>query len=188
LGLKKARLDDEYVEYFYWLVGWIKNDIYDWRDYEKVLWKLFDTRFVASLDRDRNRIEDALDLRTKFIPWNMSFPVSILEIMISMAIRIEDQIMVNTSDRDRTSDWFWLMMQNLGLRQQSDDLYDGDEYVDNILHDFNNRKYKRNGMGGLFVTTDQHQDMRKMELWYQMHAQFNDILQHEGYLKKGVAR
>ena len=114
----------------------------------------------------------------------MDIPVSILEIMVSMAVRIEDTIMKNTSENNRTAEWFWDMMQNLGLRQQSNDIYDGDEYVDKILHDFNNRKYEKNGLGSLFITRDMSKDMRKMELWFQMHAEFNDILQDEGLLNR----
>lgn len=178
------RLDDELVEYFYWLLNYIDCDAYPACDYDRVLWKLMTTRFIVSIDNDQNRVDDALDFRTRFVPWWMDIPVSILEIMVSMAVRIEDTIMKNTSENNRTAEWFWDMMQNLGLRQQSNDIYDGDEYVDKILHDFNNRKYEKNGLGSLFITRDRSKDMRKMELWFQMHAEFNDILQDEGLLNR----
>ena len=184
--LGKEIIDDERMEYYIWLISFIDCDLYPVNEYDKVLWKLMTTKFVVSMDRDQNRVDDALDLRKKFIPWDWgeTLQVSILEIMVSMAIRIEDQIMKNTSDDDRTSVWFWDMMQSLGLRQEFDSMYDGDAYVDRILHDFNNRKYDKNGLGGLFVTRDPSKNMRKMELWFQMHAYLNDVLQDEGLLRK----
>lgn len=175
---------EEYLEYFEWLMGFIDCEWYDPDNYSNVLWKLYDTKFVVSIEKDQNRVDDALELRNRFVPWKMdSFPVSILEIMISMAIRIEDTIMKNTADYDRTAVWFWNMMQTMGLEAQFDLVYK-DKDVINILHDFNNRRYQRNGLGGLFVTRDHSKDMRKMELWFQMHAQFHDILQDEGLLRK----
>lgn len=174
---------DLYLEYFEWLTAWVIDNEHNVADYTEVLWKLYDTKFVVSMERDQNRVDDALDFRSRFVPFRLDFHVSILEIMISMAARIEDTIMKNTSEEDRTSVWFWDMMNSLGLANQNDILFD-DQYVLEVLHDFNNRKYERNGVGSLFVTRDRSKDMRKMELWFQMHARFNDILQDEGLLNK----
>lgn len=173
--------DDLYYEYFEWLISWVNEYGHDTSNYTEVLWKLYDTKFVVSMERDQNRVDDALEFRMKFIPFGLDFQVSILEIMISMSVRIEDTIMKNTSEEDRTSVWFWDMMSSLGLANQNDILFN-EHYVLEVLHNFNNRKYARNGFGSLFVTRDTTKDMRKMELWFQMHARFHDILQDEGLL------
>ena len=176
---------DLYLEYFGWLTAWVNDSEHNAAQYTEVLWKLYDTKFVVSMERDQNRVDDALDFRSRFVPFRLDFHVSILEIMISMAARIEDTIMKNTSEEDRTSVWFWDMMNSLGLANQNDVLFD-DQYVLEVLHDFNNRKYERNGVGSLFVTRDRSKDMREMELWFQMHARFHDILQDEGLLRKEI--
>lgn len=174
---------DLYLEYFVWLAAWVNDREHNSSDYTEVLWKLYDTKFIVSMEKDQNRVDDALDFRTRFVPFRLDFHVSILEIMISMAARIEDTIMKNTSEEDRTSVWFWDMMNSLGLANQTDILYD-EQYVLEVLHDFNNRKYERNGVGSLFVTRDKSKDMRKMELWFQMHEYLKTVLQQEGYLRK----
>ena len=178
-----GKFEDERTKYFEWLIGFIDCEWYDPHDFSKALWALMTTKFVVSIDKDQNRVEDALDLRKEFIPWDMGFPVSILEIMVSMAKRIEDQIMQNTVEGNRTAIWFWDMMISLGMERQFDLVYNEDEVM-KILHDFNNRKYEKDGTGSLFITRDRSKDMRKMELWFQMHARFNDILQDEGLLNR----
>lgn len=49
------------------------------------------------------------------------------------------------------------------------------DYVDEVLSRFLNRDYARNGEGGLFTVRQSGQDMRSVEIWYQMSRYLKEI-------------
>lgn len=149
--------------------------------YSNVLWHMHNTEFVPVLKFDRNRVQDALDFRARFID-DTETPVGIFELMVSLADRIETDTMGGTADRNRTADWFWYMFSSLGLQVMTDDAYD-ERDIDCILHNFIHRTYSQNGRGGLFVTSDTTADLRKEEIWYQAARYLNEVLRSEGVLE-----
>ena len=149
--------------------------------YFNVLWHMHNTEFVPVLYLDRNRVQDALAFRTRFTR-DTSKPVCIFELMVSLADRIETEIMGGTANRNRTAEWFWVMFESLGLFEMTDDAYD-ERRVDRILRKFINRKYSPNGKGGLFVVSDRTVDFREYEIWYQAALYLNDVLRSEGVLE-----
>ena len=69
---------------------------------------------------------------------------------------------------DRTGQWFWSMIENLGLSDMDDAEYD-ELYVHRIVKRFLDRGYKKNGEGGLFtIHHSAGRDLRNVEIWYQM--------------------
>ena len=166
--------------YFYWLIRLI-GDGYIEGNYQKLLWKLYVTDFVWELDYDRNRAADGIFLRRIFErergkSWQYyakndgsERPCSMLEMMIALARKAEDNIMHDPDLGDRSGLWFWTMMQNLGL-----DVYDDYNFfeseVDRILDIFIHRRYENNGNGGAFPVKKQTRDLRKTDLWWQMNA------------------
>ena len=68
---------------------------------------------------------------------------------------------------DRTGQWCWGMITNLGLGSMTDDRFDS-EYVEEKIDRFLNREYEPNGKGGLFTVKNRDCDMRKVEIWYQL--------------------
>ena len=42
------------------------------------------------------------------------------------------------------------------------------DYVEDIVQKFLDRKYSRNGDGGLFTVNRSRYDLRSVEIWYQM--------------------
>ena len=48
-----------------------------------------------------------------------------------------------------------------------DDIRFDERYVDEVIDIFLNREYAENGEGGLF-TVNGYEDMRTVEIWYQM--------------------
>jgi hypothetical protein len=76
---------------------------------------------------------------------------------------------------NRTGQWFWNMIVNLGLGSMNDVKYNKD-YVDSVISRFMNRKYKRNGEGGLFTVKHCKYDLRTVEIWYQMCWHLDDVL------------
>ena len=87
--------------------------------------------------------------------------------MIALAIRCENDIMDNPNMGDRTSQWFWGMITNLGLGSMTDRNFDI-RYVDEIIERFLDRKYEPDGKGGLFRIRHFNRDLRKVEIWYQL--------------------
>ncbi len=149
--------------------------------YSNVLWHLHQSEFVPVLNSDKNRVQDALDFRARYIDDDVT-PVGIFELMVSLAARIESDTMGGTSDRNRTVDWFWGMLASLGLLNMTNDVYD-ERDVDRILRIFLGRKYARNGRGGLFVISDDSVDLREEEIWYQAAYYLNEVLRSEGVLE-----
>lgn len=163
-------------DYFEWLWNFTKCRGHSQN--RKIITLLHNIEFRYSIPMDANREEDGIDLRYRFItevgiPKNyqevyayLDGPCSVLEMMIALAIRCEESIMDDPDIGDRTSEWFWLMMKNLGLDYMSDRKFDRD-IAEEKISIFLDRNYKRNGEGGLFVVNGRR-DLRKVEIWYQM--------------------
>ena len=92
---------------------------------------------------------------------------SVLEIMVSLAIRMEETITSDPDYGDRTSIWFWDMVDSMGLLDMHDDRFHG-ETVNATLDRMIRREYASNGRGGLFTVREPREDMRNVEIWYQM--------------------
>ena len=179
-------LDALEIEYFEWMCKLVYNKKYSkHRSYRKLLTYLNDREFVYILDMDGNRAEDGIDLRYRFgYENNYAYsvvahyldvkPCSVLEMMAALAFRCEEHIMDDPDVGDRTGQWFWNMIANLGLENMSDSRFD-ERYVDTVITRFLNREYERNGEGGLFTVKGSHRDLRTVEIWYQMHSYLNHL-------------
>ena len=175
-------MSDYEKEYFEWLCNFVCDEEYDsinqMRSYSKLFEHLHMRPFVATLDRDEHRISDGLELRMRFCQEMGYFPeiqgqitngrpCSIFEMMLALALRCEETIMDDDDYGNRTGQWFWIMLVNLGLGHMSNQDYD-EASADYILERFVNREYNPYGEGGLFVVHNPRQDMRTVEIWYQM--------------------
>ena len=91
---------------------------------------------------------------------------------VALAMRMEDQLLDEEHDYDRTSEWFWMMIKNLGLDIYDDEnynQYDSNKIISDTVTRLNERTYRRNGTGGLFPLIGKvSKDQRKLEIWYQM--------------------
>lgn len=165
-------------EYFEWMYELVIND----RDvknlsYRKLLYLLHTIQFEYILDHDENRAADGISFRYRFGHENGysreiieehldTRQCTVLEMMVALAFRIEEDIMDDFNYGNRTGQWFWSMIISLGLATMCDAKFDKD-YVNAVIHNFLNRQYKRNGEGGLFTLTKTRKDLRKVEIWYQ---------------------
>lgn len=164
-------------DYFDWLYNAVcKNRYSKHISYRKLLKRLHEIEFTFSMPKDMNRAEDGVDLRYRFAydycsPASaetfLDGPCSVLEMMVALAIRCEETIMDNPLIGDRTGQWFWGMIVSLGLGAMMDDRFD-EERVDSIIDRFLNREYEPNGKGGLFTVRNCDQDLRDVEIWFQM--------------------
>lgn len=174
--MTKDELNNAYFEWMYQLVC---NERYSRRlSYRKLLYLLHDTEFTYMIPMDGNRAEDGTDLRYRFgyenayeSPMIATYldnrPCSVLEMMIALAIRCEEHIMDDPDIGNRTGQWFWNMIVNLGLGSMNDAKFNKN-YAREIIQKFLNREYGRNGEGSLFTVRHCRADLRSVEIWYQM--------------------
>ena len=163
-------------EYFNWLYNLACSDRYDEPiSYKQLLAQLHNTVFRYSIQRDENRAEYGINLRRLFAydytdikcaDKYLTGPCSVLEMMLALAIQCEE-IMDDTAYGDRTRQWFWGMVTNLGLGDMADNHYDK-KYVSRVLERFLDRNYEADGRGGLFRIKNCADDLRDIEIWVQM--------------------
>lgn len=132
---------------------------------------------------DSNRTKDGLNLRNRFAretnhPYSdvalyLCGGCSVLEMLAALSIRCGEDIM-----GDDPSKWFWTMINNLGLIGMTDTYYD-EEYVHEVIENMMNRRYGEDGKGGLFYVKNPRNDMRKVEIWYQMCWYIDEILEND---------
>ena len=168
--------NDIYEQYFNWLCDVVNVSTVS---YDKLFRFLHRTKFRWSNIRVKNRDEDGTDLRFRFrksidglsrnevLNWHDKEPCSVLEMMIALAIRAEEQIMDNPQVGNRTTQWFWGMISSLGLTGMSDNMFDLIEAKD-IIERFLDREYSPDGKGGLFTIRDCEYDLRDVEIWTQL--------------------
>lgn len=174
--MMKERIENTY---FNWMQKLVMNDGgFERLGYQKLLRHLHGRTFIYRIDMDGNREGDGIDLRYRFgqdagYPQTViaNFldikPCSVLEMMVALAFRCEERIACDPDAGDRTGFWFWDMIKNLGLDGMSDIKYDARK-VDKVIDIFLYRKYRPDGTGGLFVLKEHQDDLRTVEIWYQM--------------------
>lgn len=174
-------------EYFDWVVHLVCDNKYTKKlSYQKLLHHLHEIEFTYIIGMDGNRAEDGVNLRYRFgydrgyddaliASYLDIMPCSVLEMMVALAMRCEENIMDNPEVGDRTGQWFWNMIVNLKLGSMTDDRFHID-YVDDVVARFLNREYGRNGEGGLFTLEHCSRDLRSIEIWYQMCWYLNEML------------
>lgn len=182
--MTKNELNDRY---FKWMCRLVSDQRYlRGYSYHKLLKFLHNTVFRYTIPMDSNREADGINLRYRFgyensydeyiiVNYLNNQPCSVLEMMIALAIRCEEGIMSDPDIGDRTCQWFWGMITNLGLRGMNDINYD-EYYVDQVIERFLNRDYKKNGEGGLFTVKHPRHDLREVEIWYQMCWYLDEIV------------
>lgn len=164
--------------YYEWLLEGINDSKVD--DHTKLLNYLYNTPFYVSrnVEMDNSRIRDGLDLRYVYldnkissIPFNTRFTldVSILEVLIALALKCENQIMYDPDMGNRVPVWFWLFLDNLGLLYFTDSNWD-EELVSRMIFMWMNREYDYTGQGGLFPLREPGEDQRYVHLWNQLNA------------------
>lgn len=166
--------------YFEWMYGLVCDNRYFKKasSYRKLFRYLHDRPFEYIIDMDGNRLADGEDLRYRFgreqgysdaliASFLDTQSCSVLEMMVALAIRCEEHIMADDEIGDRTGQWFWNMIVSLGLGTMNDARFD-DSFVEEIVTRFLDREYEPDGRGGLFTIRHCPEDMRGIEIWYQM--------------------
>lgn len=179
----KQRREADRIEdaYFDWMIRLVCDGKRSWR---KLFRLLHETEFIYILGMDANRADDGVDLRYRF-GYEIGLdadsirraidnrPCSILEMMVALAHRCEEHITDDPDNGDRTGQWFFEMIQSLGLMDMDDRRFDKIVAADVLAH-FMRREYRPDGRGGLFTIQCSGHDMRRDEIWYQMMWYLNE--------------
>lgn len=167
------RIEKEYFDWLYDIV--CENRYSEGYSYRELLSYLHDIEFTYIIPKDANRAEDGIGLRYRFAydtgcacaDGYLEGPCSVLEMILALAIRCEESIMDDPRYGDRTGQWFWKMITNLGLGGMIDDRFD-EYYVEDVVARFLNREFEPNGRGGLFTIRNCDYDLRYVEIWVTM--------------------
>lgn len=168
--------------YFNWLCQIVHGDdpCCSFKDF---LWVLYSREFTWFVPNDCNRAADGMDLREVFKAKrsyssysSIEGPCTVLEMLIGLSKRIENEIMWNPSKGDRTVSWFWELIRNLKLGGFDDEHIDPRDaiFINKKLDVFLNRTYSESGKGGLFPLKSGCLDQRNVEIWYQMNSYFEE--------------
>lgn len=163
--------------YFEWLISQVEFPKITRKTFHELFFRLHETEFIWIIDGDDNRVQDAKDLRTEFMhkyngPNEFKYYVSILEVMIALSRKLE------FIAGGLASEWVWRLIDNLGLDHFSDPLSrNKTSRLDDILESLIWRTYERDGLGGFFPLISPKEDQTKVEIWYQMNAYVNEIVQ-----------
>lgn len=163
--------------YFEWMFNIVSDeDLPKDISYRKLLMHLHNTEFIPTHPKDENRAIDGIDLRYRFAYEHAGIedaetyikgPCSVLEMMVSLAIYCEESIMDDPTKGDRTRQWFWGMVNSLGLGAMTDSRFDRLRFNE-IMDRFMYRKYSPNGKGGLFTIRNCDKDLTEVEIYYQL--------------------
>jgi len=171
-------------EYYLWLCNLIDVEQRG-ASYWHLTEDLYNKPFTWSVPNDDNRIFEGKNLRETFcndagLMFDYEYDyfdseASLLEVIIALAYRCEEILEDDEVNGFKMVDWFWKMMDNVGLDKFNDAYYNGifgnnAEEVDYILDKIIDRTYKFSGKGGLFPLKQAKRDQRKVELWDQMNS------------------
>lgn len=172
----------DYDGYYVFLVDRINCNKYRVERYTMLLKTLYDMEFYWVNAFDQNRALSGLNLRKDYEdefggnPYEiLDGQCSVLEMMVALSIDCEEKIMgdVRNPYENNTPRWFWSMIENVGLADASNINYD-EEKVRIIFQRILNREYEWNGDGSLFPIIHPMEDMRNVEIWYQLNWWLNE--------------
>ena len=167
--MSAKRRSDAYFEKLYELVF-----PHSLKNYILVCRLLFETPFEYSVFMDKNRYEDGLSYRHRLGYDDLDMPCTVFEMMVALAVRMEEDMLSDPRYGSRISQWFWHMMISLGLNRYDDKHYN-EASCRRIICTFLDRQYKENGKGGLFTFRKPTiKDPRDVEIWDAMNWWVSD--------------
>ena len=173
--------------YFQWLCDLVHCEKKE-KSYYKLLKIMFDTEFLVKNKNDINRGVDGCELRTDYycdcgVPEkDQLFPgtCSILEMIIGISKRMMFELAKDGDDDESYFyHYFWEILDNLHLTWFDDKKIEWNPCqntirIKEILRILNERKYQKNGEGGMFPLRNPSKNQKRVEIWYQMQAYINE--------------
>ena len=156
-------------------------------NHEKLCAELFKNRFFITRSapkRDIDREKDGLELRKEWSNDSLDgefhiIPCTMLEMIIGISKRMSEQLM-DEDGEDKTAQYFWEIMENLGLTCMDDDNFGWEtglaqKKIAKTCEILCKRQYNPDGTGGgMFPMPGLLGiNQKKMEIWYQMQEYIN---------------
>lgn len=174
-------MDSFEKKYLYWLASLVKLDDEKYSILFETLWN---KEFYSIFPNDDNREIEGRQLREKWsdkigIDFKKTAefgPCRVIEMLIALSQRMEFELY--GSDYNKTSaDLFWEFVNNLGLKKYTNKVIVNENSfgdIDMILTRWLDRKYDRDGFGGIFPlkywAKSGLRSQYDTEIWYQMCA------------------
>ena len=170
---------------------------YESETYFNVARKLHAAPYKVLTTLDENSLSDVKMMRYWYANGHSNFKdysgiartgATLLEVLIALVQRFDTDVMVSPTNEDRSAQWFWLIMRNTSMDIFNDSYFqptqngDGrmeydttaDRLCSGIIENINQRTYEFSGEGGCFPLKNPKCDQRKVDLWHQMHAFFEE--------------
>lgn len=161
-------------------------------DYGIVLRNLFEADFIYPIPMDKNRADDAIELRLNIFDEIgretrvyqskediTKVPPKLLEVMVALSERMS-YLISSPEKEDSIKECFFDIFRNAGFNVYKntsfvktnieDTMYHLMYDIDTLLY----RQYEFNGVGGFFPLIAPREDQRHVELWYQMQAYLDE--------------
>lgn len=171
--LKKNWIDD----YYNWILSTVGIRKRKYTHYKKLLKTLFSIPYTWTNEMDENRYSDGMGLRYHFCDENdlsdyqwkdfyftVNFRCSVLEVLTAFSRRIADS--PYTYD-EFSGMMFWVFMENLGLTEYRDEVYDEDAVKSIIIEWMSGEKTGKNCISILPIS-DKSVNSDEMDLWMTM--------------------
>lgn len=163
--------------YFRYLCELVADGIDSTRSYSFLLTYLFTVDFRYSIPMDSHRESDGIEMRYTYgrnagmsdpqIAAELDIrPCSVLEMMVALAVRIDNSMFYDFDIGLQPGRWFWKMIESMELLDMDDRNFDA-RVVSAKVNMMLSRNYRRDGRGGLFWIPGTEKDIRGMEIWYQ---------------------
>lgn len=149
----------------------VRND--EGKRYTFLLGCLWKKEFYSIIDHDNNRGSDGLLLREQYgFGINDFGPARCLEVLLVLAKSCSDGFVGSKVPRSYQL-VFWDFLRNLDLDRYDNgkDGWSGPHVyfeIDEKLSSWLERRYSKDGNGGIFPLKDSNKNQKKVELWYQM--------------------
>lgn len=176
--MEESSLTLERAAYFDWLCVQV-NGGDPGESYVGLLRVLFNHVFYWRLPLDADREADGLELRNEFrddsprLYLSDGFydePCSVLEVLVALAYRLDGDVLGNEDYISEPSRWFWMMVENLGIKIDDQNFTNLDrEMVDRRIDLWLSRVFDSDGSGSIFPIPGTENDQRELEIWNQMH-------------------
>jgi hypothetical protein len=163
-----------YSDYYIWLDSLVQDG-----NHLQLIRYLYEHPYRWQFTLDENRAAGGLNLRSRYAYENgidicdigLMPECSILEMLIALSDRMVEVLSADIRD------WFWVLLQNLGLDQYDDEHFD-EKGVFDILEVWLDRRYDSDGMGSLFPLSRYSGDCRNLDTWGQMNAWIEENFPH----------
>lgn len=167
--MSEGTLDDQYLTWLYSQVAEVKTRKSS-KTYWNLLRRLYCTEFAWFIANDDNRAEDGRELR---LQWASSQDIELPESWLRLGCSFLEMLIGLTRRLDfqtghPAKDWFWQLIDNMGLLGYHDRSNFSQDEVDDRTSTVIWRTYDHNGNGGLFPLRSTSHDQRQVEIWYQL--------------------